>query len=314
MITRMKTDRDFRMERSAALLAASALLVSLSLPGNAFADSNKKKSADDGAPPNTKALVQKMVENEIKAENDDPTHWRFSRTNVKSGVSKTYDVIETKKGEVQRLVAINGHPLNAEQQREEQERMQKFLSDSEEQAKRKASASKDYKKEQDLMKMLPNALLYTYAGRQGDFVKFNFKPNPSFHATNRQAEVFHHMAGILIIDTKTNRLAEFSGRLTSSVKFGYGILGYLDGGGTFDVKQQDVADRHWDLTLLETNITGKELFFKSIAVREKIVEGNYQRVSDDLTLEQAANMLKSSQGRSASEAEASAANSGRDPQ
>lgn len=161
--------------------------------------------------------------------------------------------------------------------------------------------------------MLPDALLYTYVGRQGDLVKFNFKPNPSFHATNRQAEVFHHMAGILVIDTKTNRLEEFRGRLTSSVKFGYGILGYLDGGGTFDVKQNNVADKHWDLTLLETNITGKELFFKSIAVREKLIESNYQRVSDDLTLEQAANMLKSSQGRSASEAEASAGNTGRDP-
>lgn len=310
----MKTyDRDSHIERSAALLAASALLVSLSLPGTALADSQKKKSGANDAPPDAKVLVHKMIENEIKAENDDSTHWRFSKTSAKPGLTKTYDVIETKKGEVQRLVAINGRPLNAQQQREEQERMQKFLSDPEEQAKRKASESKDYKKEQDLMRMLPDALLYTYAGRQGDLVSFNFKPNPSFHATNRQAEVFHHMAGILVIDTKTNRLEEFRGRLTSSVKFGYGILGYLDGGGTFDVKQNNVADKHWDLTLLETNITGKELFFKSIAVREKLIESNYQRVSDDLTLEQAANMLKSSQGRSASEAEASAGNTGRDP-
>ena len=310
----MKTyHRDFRLEQSAALLAASALFVSLALPASAFADSQKKKPHATAARPDAKTLVKQMVENEVKAENDDSTHWRFSRTNVKSGVSKTYDVIETKKGEVERLVAVNGHPLNAEQQRQEQERMQKFLSDSDEQAQRRESASKDYQKEQDLMKMLPTALLYTYAGRQGDLVKFNFKPNPSFHATNRQAEVFHHMAGILIIDTKTNRLAEFRGHLTSSVKFGYGILGYLDGGGTFDVKQNNVADKHWDLTLLETNITGKELFFKSIAVREKITEGNYQRVSDDLTLEQAANLLKTGQGRSASQAEASAANSGRDP-
>ena len=309
----MKTyDRDFRFERSAALLAASALIVSFSLPGSAFADSQKKKAPGNAAQPNAKTLVLEMVQSEVKAENDDSTHWRFSRTSVKSGVSKTYDVIETKKGEVQRLISINGHPLNAEQQREEQERMKKFLCDSEEQAKRRESASKDYQKEQSLMKMLPDALLYTYASRQGDLVKFNFKPNPRFHATTRQAEVFHHMAGILVIDTKTKRLSEFRGHLTSSVKFGYGILGYLDGGGTFDVKQQDVADQHWDVTLLETNITGKELFFKSISVCEKITEGNYQRVSNDLTLEQAANMLKSGPGRSASEA--GAADSGRDPQ
>src|SRR5690348_18424200 len=87
----MKTyDRDSHIERSAALLAASALLVSLSLPGTALADSQKKKSGANDAPPDAKVLVHKMIENEIKAENDDSTHWRFSKTSAKPGLTKTY--------------------------------------------------------------------------------------------------------------------------------------------------------------------------------------------------------------------------------
>ncbi len=296
----MKTyDGDFRRERPAALLAASVLMLCFSLPGNAFADL-QKKSDGHAAPGDTRKLVEQVVNNEIKAEQDDSTHWRFIRTDGKPGDRKTWDIIETPKGEVRRLIAVNGKPLDAQQQREEQERIQKFLSSPDEQAKRKESLSKDYEKERNLMKMLPNALVYTYAGRQGDMLRLNFKPNPHFDAQTREAEVFHHMAGVLVIDMKNKRLAEFRGHLISDVKFGWGILGYLDQGGTFDVKQQNVADSHWDLTLLETHITGKSLFFHNISVREKIVESKYKRVSDNLTLHQAANMLQSSAARSAS--------------
>lgn len=292
-------DGDFRRERSAALLAASVLILCFSLPGNVFADLQKKLDGH-AAPENTRKLVEQVVNNEIKAEADDSTHWRFVRTDGKPDHRNTWDIIETPKGEVRRLIAVNGKPLSAQQQHDEQERMHKFLSSPDEQAKRKASLSRDYQKEQDLMRMLPKALLYTYAGQQGNMLRLNFKPNPRFQAQTREAEVFHHMAGVLVIDMKNKRLAEFRGHLISDVKFGWGILGYLDQGGTFDVKQQNVADTHWDLTLLETHITGKSLFFKNISVREKITEGKYQRVADNLTLHQAANMLQSSASRSAS--------------
>lgn len=292
--------RDLRLETSTALFLVSILMLPFAFPRTVAAD--PQKSSGDSAQPDPRALVQEMVQNEIKAENDDSTHWRFSKTNAKSGTSQTWDVIETKKGEVQHLIAIDGHPLNAQQQHAEQNRMQQFLNSPAEQAKRRQSSSKDFKKEQALMRMLPDALSYTYGGRQGDMVQLNFKPNPSFRATTREAEVFHHMAGVLIVNVKNKRLGELRGHLCSGVKFGYGILGYLDKGGTFDVKQQDIGDGHWDLTLLETNITGKALFFKTISVRQKIVEGDYHRVSDSLTLHQAANMLKTSPGRSVSAA------------
>lgn len=300
----MSTDRrEIRLEISTMLfLLAAAMLFA---PQSTSAAPPKADSPAARALSNPRALIEQTVENEVKAENDDSTHWRFSKTTMKDGLSKTWDVIETKKGEVQRLVEVNDHPLDAEQQRAEQQRIQRFLGNANEQQRKREASSKDFRKEQQLMKMLPNALLYTYVGQQGDLAQFRFWPNPQFHATTREAEVFHHMSGILVINLKNQRLAQLRGHLTSGVKFGYGILGYLDKGGTFDVEQQDVGDNHWDVTLLETDITGKALFFKSISVREKITESDYHRVSDDLTLRQAANMLKSSASRTASEAKIS---------
>lgn len=244
------------------------------------------------------ALVREVIHNELTDEADDTTHWRFRKTDVTGGISKTWDVVQTKHGEVQRLIAINGHPLTRQQEIAEEARIQNFLRNSEEQQKRKAASSSDFKQQQALMRLLPNALTYRYAGEEDGLIHLTFTPNPNFHASTREAEVFHHMSGDFFINKSNMRLAEFDGRITSRVEFGWGLLGHLNKGGTFNVKQAEVAKDHWDLTLLQTNITGKVLFFHTITVQEKLTEYDYHRVPDDLTLRQGADLLEQSNGGS----------------
>ena len=75
------------------------------------------------------------------------------------------------------------------------------------------------------------------------------------------------------------------------VKFAGGLLGHLDKGGTFDVKQTEIAPGVWDVTYMNIQMNGKALFFKTIAVREKDIRSDYRRVSSQLTLAQAADLL-----------------------
>ncbi|HLW43815.1 MAG TPA: hypothetical protein VKS00_04955 [Candidatus Acidoferrales bacterium] len=243
--------------------------------------------------------MRETVQNELNAGNNDPSLWRFRKITVKDGKKQMYDVIETKNGEVDRLLAVNGKPLSAEQQRAENERILKISADSEEQKKRAKTQNEDGDKETQLLKMLPDALQYRYAGKKGDIIRLTFKPNPNFRASTHEAEVFHHMAGVMLVNSRNKRLAELSGRLITEVKFGGGILGHLDKGGTFEVKQGEVSRGHWDLTLLDTELTGKELFFKTISVREKMIESNYTRVPSNITVEQAAQMLTKNKAESA---------------
>ena len=42
---------------------------------------------------------------------------------------------------------------------------------------------------------------------------------------------------------------ELSGRLTREVKFGGGFFGHLNAGGQFHVKQMEVAQGYWEMTL-----------------------------------------------------------------
>jgi hypothetical protein len=143
-----------------------------------------------------------------------------------------------------------------------------------------------------MLKMLPEAFIYSYGSRQGDRVQLNFRPNPHFRAHGFEQEVFHAMDGSLWVDEKQNRLAEINGRLTNGVKFMGGLLGHLDKGGTFDVKQELVAPGYWELTMLNVHMTGRVLFFKTIGEQQEFYRKDFKRVSDNLSFAQAEEMLK----------------------
>jgi len=76
------------------------------------------------------------------------------------------------------------------------------------------------------------------------------------------------------------------------VKFGGGLLGPLDKAGTFDVKQEPITKGYWEMTVLNVDMNGKALFFKTITVRQKISRSEFKRVPDDLAVAQAVDLLK----------------------
>jgi len=70
------------------------------------------------------------------------------------------------------------------------------------------------------------------------------------------------------------------------------LLGHLDEGGEFHVRQSEVAPSFWEVTLLYVNMHGRVLFFKTIAVQQDEVRSNFQRVADNMTLSEAAEELQ----------------------
>ncbi len=142
-----------------------------------------------------------------------------------------------------------------------------------------------------MFKMLPDAFVFNCAGGDGNLVKLSFRPNPNFHPPSLEDRVFHDMEGEMWVDCKQERLAAFNGHLTQDVKFGLGLLGHLDKGGHFEVRQAEVVPGHWDMTTMSLAMTGKALLFKSIGVQKTENRRDFQQVSDDLTLSQAADIL-----------------------
>ena len=239
-------------------------------------------------PPNE--FVRKVINHELTAEDNDHSHWMFRlETEKRNGQKDVDDVVETKDGDLKRPILIDGHEPTPEQRKQIDNHLGKDLQALENNHKDK---SQDEGRSQQMLKMLPDAFLYSYGKREGDQVELTFKPNPKFHPRNHEAEVFHAMQGSLWLDDKQNRLAHISGRLMSEVKFLGGLLGHLDPGGTFDVKQEEVSPGYWELTVLNVEMNGKALFFKTISVHQKYRRSDFKQVPDDTTIAQGVEMLK----------------------
>jgi hypothetical protein len=256
-------------------------------------------------------LVRKAVQNELKANQGDPEHFMFRgiKTVPKGSATKLY--AETKEGTAGLIIGYDGKPLTSEQQQAEQARLERYLLNPEELRKKRAQEREDAERTMRIMRALPDAFLYEYAGeetgspgigRAGDpLVKLKFRPNPSYQPPSRVEEVLTGMQGDMLVDAVHYRVASIDGTLFKSVSFGWGILGHLNAGGHFIVHQQNVhqqnvhqqdVDSVWEISSMTVNFTGKILLFKSLNIESTEVFSDFKRISNDLTFAQAVELLK----------------------
>jgi hypothetical protein len=236
-------------------------------------------------------LARKVVTNELKFQAEDHGHWMYRLDKEESGSKQVQEILETNNGSLSQLLSIDGRPLDAKQQQEEKQRMQRLVSHPDEQRKLQQASKKKAEQGAHLFNILPDVFVFGYAGRQGDLITLTFRPNPNFRPPSLEARVLHSMQGEMTVDTKQERLAALNGRLMEDVKFGGGLLGHLDKGGKFEVRQAEVAPGQWEMTVLGVDMKGKALLFKIIGVHETENHSDFHRVPDDLTLAEAAGIL-----------------------
>ena len=239
------------------------------------------------------ALVRDVVYNEIQAQLGDESLWCYRERRQEDGKpNKTLEACQTKDGELQRLLAINGRELDSAQRQAEDEHIQKLTSHPEQLRAKQKKEREDGEQARSLFRSFPEAFLFQCDNESGNLITLRFRPNPRFQPTTRASQVFHHMEGTLVLDTQQKRLVEVNGRLTSEVKFGGGLFGHLDRNGTFVVKQSEVADGHWDLIFMSVHMSGRALFFKTIAVSQEQTLFDYKPLPRGATLQQAADFLR----------------------
>jgi hypothetical protein len=249
--------------------------------------------ASSNASLNADSLVREVIHNEIQAQLHDPSLWCFREEQQEDGKpSKTLDVCESSDGDVERLLAINGKPLDLAQQRSEDQRIQALLGRPDQIRANQKKQREDAEQERNMLKPFPDAFHFHCQSVSGDLVTLQFEPNAGFRPASRTAFVFHHMEGSMTVDARQKRIVEINGRLTSEVKFAGGLLGHLDKNGTFFVQQEEVAPGHWDLKSLRVHMNGKALFFKTIAVLEKKDISGYRPLTQGTTLQQAVAKLQ----------------------
>jgi hypothetical protein len=249
-------------------------------------------------------LVRSAIANEVAANNHPTRHFfRSRKQNPKGTATRLY--VETKDAIAAMLIALNDQPLTPAQQATEDGHLSWLMNNPEQLRKKQAREQEDAERTMGIVKALPEAFLYKYAGTEpgsatvgkaGDeLVRLSFTPNPSFSPPSHVEQVLTGMQGFLLIDPHAMRLARIDGTLFRDVTFGWGIFGRLDQGGRFVVTQADLGDGSWDITEMKLNITGKILLFKNLSMISDETISDFRRVPDTLTFAQGVEMLKAEQ-------------------
>jgi len=247
-------------------------------------------------------LVRKAVANEMEHPKTARFYMWTDRV-VKPKGSQTKQMVETPDGIIARLVAINDQPLTPEQRKADDNRIDRLLDPAKMRAKA-AQQKEDEQHGQKLLRALPEAFNYAYAGTettpQGhQVIKLDFSPNPNFAPPDHETQVFQGVQGHLWIDTRVMRVAKIDGTLFRDVDFGWGVLGRLDKGGSFVVEQADVGNGHWDTTRMELKFDGRILMVKRLHIEETETERDFRPVPE-MSVQQALEMLRKSSDQLAS--------------
>ncbi|HKV80272.1 MAG TPA: hypothetical protein VJP02_19140 [Candidatus Sulfotelmatobacter sp.] len=247
-------------------------------------------------------IVRQMVARELAAANQPSQKQMFrSRKQTPKG-SQTRLYVETKDAMAGMLIAINDQPLTPQQQQAETDHLNWLAGNPDQLRKKQAREKDDADRTLRIVKALPDAFRYKYAGTEaggpevgkvGDqLVKLEFTPNPAYSPPSRVEQVLEGMQGYLLIDTTEHRIARIDGTLFREVSFGWGLFGHLDKGGHFRVQQADVGEGDWEITAMSLQITGKILLFKSLSMISDEKLSDFHPVPNDLTFAKAVDILK----------------------
>ncbi len=271
-----------------------------SLAAHALVQSPPPALTNDAA----QALVKRVLQTEISAASDTthPMQYRLRKQSPRLTTTKL--IVETKDGDVARLIAVNDSPLTTIDEQNEQNRLQALLNDPGQQRHRQQREQGDAEHARKVMRALPDAFLYSYVGTadtpQGPNYRLSFQPNPNFDPPDLESQALKGMAGELWIDVAQQRVTHLECKRLHDVDYGFGLLGKLDQGGTLLLEQADVGNHQWRTTRMVL-VMNARLLFKTVKLDTTLDLSRYSPVTPGISYQQAIKLLEA---HSAAEAEA----------
>jgi hypothetical protein len=239
------------------------LLLSLAALPHAHAASQTPAAL---TPQEAQALVARALATESRAAQEiaksHPMRYRLHK--VTPRLTLTKDMVETRDGDVARLLSLFDKPLSPADEQKEQARLDALLSDPSLQQHRKRSEDADTARAMNVLRVLPQAFLYQLAGTgmaSGGMVeKFTFRPNPQFNPPDLETQLLTAMTGELWIDAAQERVVRLEGHLQQNKEYGLGILGQVDKGGWVLIEQADVGAHLWRIVRMRLVMNFRILF------------------------------------------------------
>lgn len=234
-------------------------------------------------------LVWTAIKTELAADKNDHSVFIYRDHDVTPQKNKYSIVIQTTShGSVSRVTKLNGNAIPIAQQ---QAKVNTYINSPSLQEKKRKADQHDAQQTEQLLRMLPNAFIWKIKSEDDQDITLTYKPNPNFNPPTMESRVFAAMAGEMVVDRHQYRIKTFKGKLIHAVNFGWGILGHMNQGGTFDVERKELQPHVWEIVATHVHINGHILFFKTISQNEDEVDTDFQPAPENQSLEDAAKTL-----------------------
>ncbi len=231
-----------------------------------------------------KQIVEQAVQTELAASENDHTTWLYYEVDRKPANTLVQWVAETHQGNVRRVLQQNGQPLSLAAQHAI---INRFVNNPQLRDKQRKASQHDDEQAAEMLRLLPNAFIWTITSKDSLNTSLYFRPDPNFQPPDWETRVFAAMDGTMVVDNAQHRIVSLKGRLIHDVKFFFGLFGNLEAGGTFDVERRETGNSEWQITETHIHIQGYALLFKNISQVEDDVMSDFKQLPSDITFEQA---------------------------
>ncbi len=238
-------------------------------------------------------LVDQMVahEDEASTHRQHYTYVAVERSERTGGRLWKERVAETSAGKVRLLLEEDGQPLAAARAATERARLAAIVADPTAFTASERAKKNDDDKARAMLDLLPKAFLVENARPEGAMVRVDFRPNPDYQTQTAEEKVLHGMSGWLTIDAQALRLHELQARLPQDVSVGFGLAS-IHAGSSFGMRRDKVATNEWKTALVDTNINGKAILFKSLGKNEHVDRTEIRLIPFDLSIPDAVAMVE----------------------
>jgi hypothetical protein len=233
--------------------------------------------------------IDKLKENYAGTRNEEETEYDKTGKITKRELHE-YTFFYLKGDEVSTLVKKDGKPLSEEEQKKENEKVQKEIQDiekrgakkeaKEEKAKEEGKEKKD--KDDDVgIETFLRACQFVNPRRERfrgqDVLVFDFEPNPEFKPRKLAEKVVHELAGVVWIDEKAHDVARLEAYFLGDFRFAGGLIANLQKGTSFVFEQAFINNEVWLPTYEEAHVGVRVLLVKAFKVNAVTRYSDYKR-------------------------------------
>jgi hypothetical protein len=218
--------------------------------------------------PDPSSIIQRSVEANQRDWTAAPQFNYRERKTADDG-TRTYAELMIDGSSYERLIAINGRPLDRDKEAEEVRKLQKVTAErknesADDRRRRIAKYEAGRKRDHLLMEQLTKAFVFTFGGEEtidGRRVYvLHATPRPGYKPPNRDSTVLTGMNGTLWIDTETCQWVKVEAHVVRPVSIA-GFAAKVEPGTEFQLEKMPVAPGIWLPSHFAMKAHARVLFF-----------------------------------------------------